>query len=168
MVRKMFSWYHNNCSAVDSDGVLADTHVESGRCPAAMPWMSSKESLSCTRKPHCNTSQNDDHTVITLGTIPTIPATSVGAGGAALAFRTAHATGAIVVGVGWMSAPRGTGPGYFVTYTHGTKKSLRLYIISAFVAKRDPCTKYPTSSIRHLDLVVHFPQRQHRRRTCHL
>jgi hypothetical protein len=41
--------------------------------------------------------------LITLGTIPAIPAIAAGAGGAVLASGTAHAVGAIAVGVGsWM------------------------------------------------------------------
>jgi hypothetical protein len=43
--------------------------------------------------------------LITLGSIPAIPAISAGAGGAILASGTAHAVGAIAVGVGsWMKA----------------------------------------------------------------
>jgi hypothetical protein len=43
--------------------------------------------------------------LITLGSIPAIPAISAGAGGAVLASGTAHAVGAIAVGLGsWMKA----------------------------------------------------------------
>jgi hypothetical protein len=47
--------------------------------------------------------------LIVVGTIPALPAISAGAGGAVLASSTAHAVGAMAVGIGsWMKTQQDT------------------------------------------------------------